>query len=118
MRKQFNQTILSAQGMSARDVKMEMYQKYWDESQKNHKSPMQFYVGISNDMDANYSRHKNDEFCGFDFSYLCIYECDNAEIAAEVEKLMADSGFDCGGTETPGNGGVKDSVYVYMFEKE
>ena len=77
----------------------------------------EFYCGITNDMDANYSRHKNAEFKGKEFEYVSIYQCDNAETAAQVENLMRLKHFDCGDTTTFGNGGADDSVFVYMFKK-
>lgn len=77
----------------------------------------QFYCGITNDIDANYSRHKNEEFSGRDFEYVSIYMCASAADAASVESLLQKEGFDCGNTATPGNGGADDSIYVYMFKK-
>lgn len=76
-----------------------------------------FYCGISNNMDANYSRHKNDEFKGSDFEYVSIYKCCDSETAAEVELLLRKDGFDCGDTDTFGNGRAEDSVFIYMFKK-
>lgn len=77
----------------------------------------EFYCGITNDMDANYSRHKNAEFEGEDFEYVSIYQCEDAETAAKVEEIMRQKHFDCGSTTTFGNGGAEDSVFVYMFKK-
>ena len=80
-------------------------------------SKEKFYGGITNDMDANYSRHKNDEFKGADFNYVSIYQCDDSETAAEVEALLREDGFDCGNTDTLGNGGTETSIYVYLFKE-
>jgi len=76
-----------------------------------------FYCGITNDMDANYSRHKNKEFKGEDFEYVSIYHCKDAKTAAQVENIMRYNHFDCGATNTFGNGGAEDSIFVYMFKK-
>jgi hypothetical protein len=80
-------------------------------------SKSRFYCGITNDIDANYSRHKNDEFSGKDFEYVSIYMCASAANAASVESILQEDGFDCGNSATPGNGGTDDSIYVYMFKK-
>lgn len=76
-----------------------------------------FYCGITNDMDANYSRHKNDEFGGEDFEYVSVYKCASAEDAASVEPILQQEGYDCGNATTMGNGGTDDSISVYMFRK-
>lgn len=115
MERQFKQEIKSAAGKNAEKIKNYMVLDCVVTCPEAHFADC--YVGITNDMDANYSRHKNDEFKGKDFDYICIYECDTAEIAAEVEKLMQKGGFDIGDTTKKGNGGVEDSKYVYMFLK-
>lgn len=76
-----------------------------------------YYVGITGDIAANKSRHKNDEFAGEDFRYTVIYKCKDYDTAASVEMLMGGFGFDIGDTDTFGCGGNEDSIYVYMFKK-
>ena len=69
-----------------------------------------YYCGITNDIQANKSRHKVDD-------YVVVCKCPNASIAAEVETLLGDrDGFDIG-KRGEGNGGTDDSVYVYMYKK-
>ena len=67
-----------------------------------------YYCGITNDIQANKSRHKVDD-------YVVVCQCPNASIASEVERLLGQDGFDVG--ERAGNGGADDSVYVYMYKK-
>lgn len=76
-----------------------------------------YYVGITCDISENKSRHRRDEFGGNDFEYTVIYRCKDFEAAAEVEQQMREAGFDTGDTNTFGNGGTEDSVFVYMFKK-
>lgn len=76
-----------------------------------------FYCGITCNIRDNYTRHKNDEFEGKNFEYICIYKCKTSKIAAKVEQLLKHKGFDCGDTNTFGNGGNEESKYVYIFRK-
>ena len=69
-----------------------------------------YYCGITNNVEENLRRHNIAQ-------YLVACRCDNANIAAEVERLLHDTGFDTGNTDVPGNGGTDDSVIVYMYKK-
>lgn len=116
MGKQFNQTIKSAKGELADTIVTSLYNAY-DSNRETDDSRFGYYVGITNNIEENYSRHKNDEFRGKDFKYVAIFECDSAEIAAAVEFEMKKKGFDVGNTNVLGNGGVDDSTIVYMLKK-
>ena len=116
MGKQFNQTVRNAKGESVDTIVKSLYNAY-DNNRKTDDSKCEYYVGITNNIEENYSRHKNDEFGGEDFKYVAIFECDTAGIAAAVEYKMKRKGFDVGNTNVPGNGGVADSTIVYMFKK-
>ena len=45
------------------------------------------------------------------------WNCENVDVAAEVEKRLGELGFDNGDTKTLGNGGVENSTIVYLLKK-
>lgn len=71
----------------------------------------QFYCGITNDIKQNLSRHNIS-------GYVACCQCASFDIARKVEEELGKAGFDIGDLNRGGNGGVEDSVYVYMVKKE
>lgn len=68
-----------------------------------------YYCGITQeDVSDNLTRHHITR-------YLVAYQCDNAEIAAEVETILGQNGFNIGDANG-GNGGNEHSVVVYMYK--
>lgn len=75
-----------------------------------------FYCGITNDLDIRMQQHREKDFeIVNDKVYAWI--CATALVAAEVEKLAGDAGYDIGATNNMGNGGEEDSVIVYLLKK-
>lgn len=76
----------------------------------------EFYCGITNDIERRLAEHNaQDWHVG---EVVALADCGTADKAAEVEGLMREKGFDVGGSDNPGNGGVTDSTYVYLVRKK
>lgn len=68
-----------------------------------------YYCGITNNIEANLTRHKISE-------YLFCCKCKDANTAGAVECALGNLGFNIGQPNNPaGNGGADDSNIVYMF---
>ena len=110
MYEEFN--VHSGKGMSAEVIVGFMYihylfEKYSDASLQ----PNNFYCGITNDVEKNLARHNID-------CYLVAYKCDSRVIASKIEEILKRKYyFDIGDVDYGGNGGVDDSVFVYMYRK-
>lgn len=98
----------------AKNVQELLYQQ-WLGLCAQDTTPSHYYCGITNDPDVRKKDHEAK--LGKTIDYLCVCQCDSAEIAGEVEELMAKKGFDIGDVDFGGNGGTDDSVYVYLFKK-
>lgn len=75
----------------------------------------EYYCGIACEVEKRFYDHKRDDWEILDV--VAIADCGTQARAAEVEGLMGDKGFDIGDTTTPGNGGCKKSIYVYLVRK-
>ena len=74
-----------------------------------------YYCGITYDVDLRMLQHENDD--DKEIKHCVAYLCDSNEVAADVEALMKETGFDTGDTETYNNGGKEFSRYVYLYRK-
>ena len=74
-----------------------------------------YYCGITYDVDLRMLQHEVDE--DKEIKHCIAYLCDSNEVAADVEEMMKDNGFDTGDTDTYNNGGKEFSRYVYMYRK-
>ena len=115
MEKQFDQKIQYLEDKAADYISQYMHEMFLTNS-KNYESPKRFYVGITKDMDQNYSRHKSEDFEGKDFEYIVICKCKDADTAAKIEQTLGDQNFYIGKDNIGGKGGTEDSVYVYMYK--
>ena len=71
-----------------------------------------YYCGITNDIPSNLSRH------GIEGYVFCI-ECASYAVSSKAEEMLDVEGFDIGDPPNrAGNGGVEDSVIVYMAFKD
>lgn len=89
---------------------VELFEYHYSRSRRPNQTRFCFYCGITNDEDTCLRRHEID-------SFLITCETASQEIAAEVEGLLHDAGYDTGRDQHGGNGGVDDSVFVYMYMK-
>lgn len=111
----YDYTMVDATNILADDVvklivvSYEMNFKYGD-------TKYDYYCGITNNLDGRMDDHCRDDFSIVD-NKVFAWNCQSAEIAAEVEKRLGIIGFDIGKTETFGNGGVETSTKVYMLKK-
>ena len=76
-----------------------------------------FYCGITNDMVIRKQKHESEDYSGKEIETVFRIKCKSREMAAEVEKLMSEDGFDTGNTDTEANGAVPDTDFVYMYRK-
>lgn len=76
-----------------------------------------FYCGITNDMVNRKQTHEFEDYAGKEIETIFLVKCENLEMAAEVEKLMRDEGFDTGKSDTEANGAAPDTDFVYMYRK-
>lgn len=74
---------------------------------KTSDSKMNFYCGITNDLDRRKGEHNVDDF-------LYNVKCKDFDTARDLEELLKNAGFDCG-SET--GHGKEDSIYVYIYRK-
>lgn len=74
-----------------------------------------FYCGITYDVDLRMLQHEDDSEKVI--KHCIAYLCDTNEVAAGVEAMMKENGFDTGDTNTYNNGGNEFSRYVYMYRK-
>lgn len=75
-----------------------------------------FYCGITNDLDIRMQQHRERDFEIVD-DKVYAWVCAMAPVAAEVENLAGNAGYDIGETNNIGNGGEKDSIIVYLLKK-
>lgn len=75
----------------------------------------EYYCGVACEVEKRFCDHKRDDWDIL--QVVAIANCGTQKRAAEVEGLMGNKGFDIGDTSTPGNGGCKRSVYVYLVRK-
>ena len=75
-----------------------------------------YYCGITNNLDKRMEEHRCEDFEIVE-DRVFAWNCENADVAAEVEKRLGELGFDIGDTKTLGNGGVENSTIVYLLEK-
>lgn len=116
MEKQFKQEI---QYLEEKDVDyiVDYMREMFIVNCKDFESPERFYVGITKDMDQNYSRHKTEDFGEEDFKYTVICKCKDAKTAADVEQKLGDKNFFIGKENIGGKGGTDESVFVYMYHR-
>ena len=72
-----------------------------------------YYCGIANDCQRRFSEHECEDWEIEEV--IAIVDCGTENKAKRVETLMYDNGFDTG--KLPGNGGKKDTVFVYLVKK-
>lgn len=75
----------------------------------------EYYCGIACEVEKRFYDHKREDWEILDV--VAIADCGTQERATDVEAKMGEKGFDIGNTTTPGNGGCKRSVYVYLVRK-
>ena len=75
-----------------------------------------YYCGITNNLDKRMEEHRCEDFEIVE-DRVFAWNCENVDVAAEVEKRLGDLGFDIGDTKTLGNGGVENSTIVYLLKK-
>ena len=75
-----------------------------------------FYCGITNDLDIRMQQHRERDFEIVD-DKVYAWVCAIAPVAAEVENLAGNAGYDIGETNNIGNGGEEDSIIVYLLKK-
>ena len=68
-----------------------------------------YYCGITNNIAQNQSRHG--------VPHLICVKCKDAETSAGIETMLQNMGFNIGEPRYKGNGGVDDSIFVYMCHK-
>ena len=81
-----------------------------------YKTKNDYYCGITNNLDKRMDEHRRNDFEIVE-DRVFAWNCENADVAAEVEKRLGELGFDIGDTKTLGNGGVENSTIVYLLEK-
>ena len=74
-----------------------------------------FYCGITNDVKRRLQEHEK-EYNG-SISVCISGNCGTYEKSSAVEKQMKDLDFDIGNPNQIGQGGVENSIYVYLFRK-
>lgn len=80
------------------------------------KTKHDYYCGITNNLDKRMEEHRCNDFEIVD-DRVFAWNCENVDVAAEVEKRLDKLGFDIGNTKTLGNGGVENSTIVYLLAK-
>ena len=76
-----------------------------------------FYCGITNDMVIRKQKHESEDYGGSKIASVFLIKCKNPEMAADVEKLMKEGGFNTGETDTEANGAAHDTDFVYMYRE-
>lgn len=103
-----------AKGKTAKEV-FEYLKNQYLFNCKTGDSRKNFYCGITYDVDLRMLQHEDDD--KKEIKHCVAYLCDTNEIAADVEAMMKDNGFDTGDTDTYNNGGKEFSRYIYMYRK-
>ena len=75
-----------------------------------------YYCGITNNLDKRMEEHRRNDFEIVE-DKVFAWNCENVDVAAEVEKRLGELGFDIGDTKTLGNGCVESSTIVYLLKK-
>lgn len=100
--------VKNATGFTANQI-AELMEEVYKSNFKYGETKNDYYCGITQeDVSDNLTRHRITH-------YLVAYQCDNAEIAAEVETILGQKGFNIGDADG-GNGGNNQSVVVYMYK--
>lgn len=108
--------IYQANGLSAGSVS-DMLEAWYNAHRLTDDSKSRFYCGIARDPEERISDHEREDHDGKVIQLAVAYECDNMEIAGEVETLMRQKQFDIGGACREANGAAEDSKYVYLYRK-
>lgn len=110
-----NYKVIDATSFSiAQIVKLvnEQYLSCFNKGETKH----DYYCGITNNLDKRMEEHRCEDFEIVE-DRVFAWNCENVDVAAEVEKRLGKLGFDIGDTKTLGNGGVENSTIVYLLEK-
>ena len=100
--------VRNATGRTANQI-AELMENVYTSTFKYGETKNDYYCGITQeDVSDNLTRHHITR-------YLVAYQCENAEIAAEVETILGQKGFNIGDADG-GNGGNDQSVVVYMYK--
>ena len=117
MAMEHNYKVIDATSFSiAQIVKLvnEQYLSYFNINKGETKHD--YYCGITNNLDKRMEEHRCEDFEIVDDRVLA-WNCENVDVAAEVENRLGKLGFDTGDTKTLGNGGVENSTIVYLLKK-
>lgn len=106
--------INNAQGKDAGFISKCLQNQYLAERKLGDRK-QNYYCGITYDVDLRMLQHEDDD--AKKIKHCVAYLCDSNEVAAEVEEMMKENGFDTGDTDTYNNGGKEFSRYVYMYRK-
>ena len=103
-----NYGVKNAIGFTAKQI-AELMEDVYTSTFENGERKKDYYCGITQeDVSDNLTRHNITR-------YLVAYQCENAEIAADVETILGQKGFNIGDADG-GNGGNDQSVVVYMYK--
>lgn len=83
------------------------FNSIFDVNKGENDSKMDFYCGITNDIERRRAEHNVSSFLG-------ITECDSFDTAKKLESRMKDEGYDTGKQLENGN---EDFIYVYLYKK-